>query len=139
MLNPISFRHRFKITIRIFKQWQHPGRANHLRSTYRTSRHAIKRKIVPHPSFARITRTFPDCRISLWNLFQRFFAIIHDFYPLCYGKTSNPTLFHRSHYLAEVLSRPDFCLDNYWANFHYNCSKKRSCLYHYNMLKAAML
>lgn len=93
MLNPISFRHRFQVAIRIFKQWQHPSRANHLRSTYRTSRHAIKRKIVPHPSFARITRTLPDCRIRLWNLFQWLFAIIHDFYPLCYGKTSNRRYF----------------------------------------------
>lgn len=82
MLNPSSFRHRLHVTVRIFKQWQHPSRANHLRSTYRTSRHAIKRKIVPHPSFARITRTLPDCRIRLWNFFQWLFAIIHDFYPL---------------------------------------------------------
>ncbi len=86
MLNPISFRHRLHVTVRIFKQWQHPSRANHLRSTYRTSWHAIKRKIVPHPSFARITRTLPDCRIRLWNFFQWLFAIIHDFYPLVMEK-----------------------------------------------------
>lgn len=83
MLYPILLGHRcFCRVRRILKQWQHSRCANHLRSTYRTSWYAVKRKIVPHPSFARIARTFPDCRIRLRNLFNRFFAIIHDFYPL---------------------------------------------------------
>lgn len=126
MLNPISFRHRLHVAVRIFKQWQHPSRANHLRSTYWTSRHAIKRKIVPHPSFARITRTFPDCRICLWNFFQWLFAIIHDFYPLVMEKHLTDVISQKPILSGSLTPRSATASTTYWANLHLSAQKKEA-------------